>query len=335
MLNDYFISRDAPGFLLHYLDSLAIDTPEFRAKLLAFSREQQISYELWWQLLEEFDALVEKPALGIDIGKSIRVEHCGVLGYLFRTSQNVMEALSCYQRYERLLYAGGRVRADIENGILKLAWPTDLGESTLLSDALLLSALVAVIREILEDETIHPVAVHFYQAIPAESISPYQRYFQCPVKSANTRLEILYRVEDLHREIPSHDQTLHQLLGQQAQTLMDQLPAPDAFLDAVRAAIVKRLHDEKSDAESVAKSLEISTRSLHRKLKARDLQFKDVLQDVRKTMAVYYLKDPKLSLAEITLLLGYSEQSAFNRAHKLWFGMTPKQHRSQLLHTLR
>jgi AraC-like DNA-binding protein len=99
----------------------------------------------------------------------------------------------------------------------------------------------------------------------------------------------------------------------------------------VRTAIVERLHDARSDAGSIAKSLGISTRSFHRELNSRGVQYKNILREVRKTMALHHLKDATLSLSEITLLLGYSEQSAFNRAHKLWFGSTPQQHRVELL----
>ena len=44
-------------------------------------------------------------------------------------------------------------------------------------------------------------------------------------------------------------------------------------------------------------------------------------------MAQEYLRDPHLSLQEIALLLGYSEQSAFQRAFKQWLQQTPQQWR--------
>jgi AraC-like DNA-binding protein len=331
MLNDYFIARDAPSFLVRYLEAGEIDLPVYRRKLLSLCQQQQISYEQWWALLDELNTLVEKTALGIEIGKGIRIEHCGLLGYLFRTSSNVMQALSCYQRYERLLYAGGGVKTSISKGILSLSWPAEVGQSTLISDALLLAALVATTREILEDASVSPVAVHFRQAISIDSLACYTHFFNAQVICNSPELAISYQLNDLNREIPSQDQTLHQLLGQQAQSLLSQLPEADAFLTTVRTAIVERLHDARSDAGSIAKSLGISTRSFHRELNSRGVQYKNILRGVRKTMALHHLKDATLSLSEITLLLGYSEQSAFNRAHKLWFGSTPQQHRVELL----
>jgi AraC-like DNA-binding protein len=44
-----------------------------------------------------------------------------------------------------------------------------------------------------------------------------------------------------------------------------------------------------------------------------------------------YLKDRHLSLQEIAMLLGYSEQSAFQRAFKQWTAQTPQQWRLEYL----
>jgi AraC-like DNA-binding protein len=51
--------------------------------------------------------------------------------------------------------------------------------------------------------------------------------------------------------------------------------------------------------------------------------FKLLLQKTRQQIAQQYLKERRLTLSEIALLLGYSEQSAFSRAFKQWLGITP------------
>jgi AraC-like DNA-binding protein len=40
-----------------------------------------------------------------------------------------------------------------------------------------------------------------------------------------------------------------------------------------------------------------------------------------------YLNDPKVSIAEVAFLLGFSEQSSFNRAFRRWTGQAPGQWR--------
>jgi AraC-like DNA-binding protein len=75
--------------------------------------------------------------------------------------------------------------------------------------------------------------------------------------------------------------------------------------------------------EEVARYMRMSSRTLHRRLEERQLVFKQLLQKTRQQLAQQYLKEGRLTLSEIALLLGYSEQSAFTRAFKMWVGETP------------
>ena len=75
----------------------------------------------------------------------------------------------------------------------------------------------------------------------------------------------------------------------------------------------------------------MSSRTLHRRLEERQLIFKQLLQKTRQQLAQQYLKEGRLTLSEIALLLGYSEQSAFTRAFKVWLGETPLRFQKRML----
>lgn len=331
MLNDFLISRDATAHLIRFLDVRGFGLPGFREELARCSASGQVSYAKWWHLLEELDALLGERALGIKIGSSVRVEHCGVLGYLFRTSKNVLEALACYQRFERLLYSGGHVQGEIgTDQTFCLSWNPEDGLSTLLSDSLLLAALLGIIREILNDQCVAPLSVSFAHPVKESDMSGFCAYFACPVKQDAGQLSICFSLDDLQRSIPFYDSTLHALLGQQAQNLVEQLPEGDVFIRSLREAIVQSLNEGCADAEQVARSMKVSLRTLHRTLQKKEKVYRDVLRDVRMSLAKRYLADASISLTEVAMLLGYSEQSAFNRAFKGWFGETPRQYRNNL-----
>ncbi|RJP95202.1 MAG: AraC family transcriptional regulator [Desulfobacteraceae bacterium] len=59
------------------------------------------------------------------------------------------------------------------------------------------------------------------------------------------------------------------------------------------------------------------------KLRKEETTFTHLFDQIRKTTALTYLKDPEVSICDIALLLGFSEQSAFNHAFKRWTGTTP------------
>ena len=71
-------------------------------------------------------------------------------------------------------------------------------------------------------------------------------------------------------------------------------------------------------------------RQLQRHLQQQGSTYQQRMQQVRCMLAEEYLRDPHLGLHEIALLLGYSEQSAFQRAFKQWRHVTPLQWRQQV-----
>jgi AraC-like DNA-binding protein len=57
------------------------------------------------------------------------------------------------------------------------------------------------------------------------------------------------------------------------------------------------------------------------------LNFTEILQQLRRDMAVRYLDDRKLHVSKIAWLLGFREVSAFPHAFKHWTGKTPSEMR--------
>lgn len=71
--------------------------------------------------------------------------------------------------------------------------------------------------------------------------------------------------------------------------------------------------------------MNISARTLQRRLDASGKTWQTVLNRTREQLAQQYLADRSLSLSDIALLLGFAEQSNFCRALRQWTGLTPKQ----------
>jgi AraC-like DNA-binding protein len=80
--------------------------------------------------------------------------------------------------------------------------------------------------------------------------------------------------------------------------------------------------------DDVARSLGMSKRTLARKLSDEGLNFTEVLQQLRRDLAVRYLDDRKLHVSKIAWLLGFNDVSAFTHACKRWTGKAPSQIRT-------
>jgi AraC-like DNA-binding protein len=96
----------------------------------------------------------------------------------------------------------------------------------------------------------------------------------------------------------------------------------------VENAISSLLPHGRVVVDNVARSLGVSKRTLARKLSDESLNFTDILQQLRRDLAVRYLDDPQLHISKIAWLLGFSEVSGFTHAFKRWTGKNPRQMRT-------
>src|SRR6476469_8168299 len=96
----------------------------------------------------------------------------------------------------------------------------------------------------------------------------------------------------------------------------------------VENAISSLLPHGRVVVDDVAGSLGMTKRTLARKLSDEELDFTEVLQQLRRDLAIRYLDDPNLHISKIAWLLGFNDVSAFTHAFKRWTGKTPSQMRT-------
>ncbi|WP_262976097.1 helix-turn-helix domain-containing protein [Pseudoalteromonas haloplanktis] len=82
---------------------------------------------------------------------------------------------------------------------------------------------------------------------------------------------------------------------------------------------------ERLSVQQAAQALALSTRSLQRYLKQQHTSYSKIIDEICKQQALILLKQG-LSSLNIATALGFSEQSAFQRAFKRWYCITPKKY---------
>jgi AraC-like DNA-binding protein len=96
------------------------------------------------------------------------------------------------------------------------------------------------------------------------------------------------------------------------------------------AALLERLPLGEAGEDNVARALEMSRRTLQRKLAVQGTSFRQLLDTTRHDLAQRFIEDPGQSIGEITFELGFARQSAFSRAFRRWTGMTPSDYRQRV-----
>lgn len=331
MLINFNVAGDLANLLLSYLDenplrglSIEEDT-KIKAlcyQLSHYRANSRMPFTDWWNALSVIASVYRKPYIGLEVGTCIRPSHCGVLGYLSLSCEYLAEALQRFERFQRLLYEGNEASTHIKGELVTFSWPFDYGYSTRESDEVLISSLVNYISMLVGDETLRPVRVGFVHPKPNDA-KPYIRCLGMGVEFSCKHTYISFPTSILTLKVKKADPVLKALLDQQAHALLDVLPSGDNFEQQFYKSVLRAMQDGQPNMEDVASYLKISARTLHRRLEERGLVFKGVLQKTRQQLAQQYLKEGRLTLPEIALLLGYSEQSAFSRAFKQWTGISP------------
>ena len=170
--------------------------------------------------------------------------------------------------------------------------------------------------------------VEFTHTRPTD-IGEHERIFECPVRFGAETCQMVMARDAWDTPSTGANSTLFSVLDTHAKMLLDQLPKPADLVGRVREAIEAELCGGNSSLESVARRLAMSPRTLQRRLRDHGVFFNDVQDALRFRAAKSYLAKGDVAGTEVAYLLGFAEQSSFNRAFKRWSGQTPTDYRRQ------
>ncbi len=160
------------------------------------------------------------------------------------------------------------------------------------------------------------------------SVEPYARHFDCEVLTGCGIDALVYDGDALDVPFVSNNHGLLTALAPVFDQRLEQLAEP-AIEARAHAALTKLMQGSHVSVESLALELDMSTRSLQRRLGEAGTTYQAVLDRVRLEMARRLLSETAFSPGEIAFFLGFEEANSFHRAFRRWEGRTPSQWRQQ------
>ena len=315
------------GLLHDWLDLRGFAAPELRARLSRWAADDVVPLPVWCELLSSGMALAgDEPAPELAIGAMVQPRHVGVLGYLVLAADTLGEAMLAYQRYEKLFYGVGLAELTGLGDQIEMRWAKQTAELGQDGDGVAIAALITFMRNQVPDPP-SPTLVSFAHPLSAARRAAYEQFFQCPVQDNDTHIRVRLPLSYLQIRMPHADPGLKALLDRQAEALLRALPGSDDFDRALQQVLLRLLADGEATLERAASVLHLAPRTLQRRLAKHGLSWQQWLDRNREQLARQYLQDPGLGLSDIALLLGFSEQSAFNRAFRRWVGVSPGRYR--------
>lgn len=323
------------GLLSDWLDQEGLDAGPLRVALARWASRDNVPVQVWRDLLAQGLALVPgRVAPELDVGACVLPGHVGVLGYLVLASDTLGEAMLAYQRYETLFYGTRLAEIEVIGDQVEMRWPPSDNELGQQADGAAIAALVTFMRRQI-DRAPPPLAVSFLERVEDEAASVYEAFFGCPVTWQDSHVRVRFPLHYLSLPMPRRDPTLRELLDRQARALVRALPESSGDSSGtdrqLQQVLLKLITEGKPSLARAASAMHMSPRTLQRRLARHQLSWQQWLDRSREQLARQYLADPSLTLTDIALLLGFSEQSAFTRSYRRWTGNSPGRERRQQL----
>jgi AraC-like DNA-binding protein len=294
----------------------------------AFSRaEGFIPCSSFARVLEVAAELSGDGSFGLRFGARANPKNVGALAYGVLNSPTLAAGFEIAARYIHLHNEAAQVSFREEKNCSYLCYgvkPLDLDEPRQFIEYGMAAALNTL--RFMVGSHWSPREVHFAHEEPPTN-SYHLQLFGAPVIFACAINAIVMESEFCQRPIPAADPNLFKVLNRYLESILSDAPKTDQRLEGIRRKIAEAIKAGNPNLGQVAKAMALSPRTLQRQLDTCGIDFRSLLDDTRKRLALVYLKDSENTLTQIAFLLGYSEVSTFNRSFKRWTGKTPLHYR--------
>ena len=158
----------------------------------------------------------------------------------------------------------------------------------------------------------------------------FERFFGCPVEFAARSDQLSFSRETLALPLVTGDQYLLETLQPFCDgAARERCTASGSLRALIENEVQSLLSQGKTQKQNIAKSLGVSARTLSRRLAEEGITYEEVVDQLRRSLALQYIKDPSIPLGEMTWLLGYEGSTSFNHAFRRWTGHSPSAARQQ------
>lgn len=256
---------------------------------------------------------------------SMRCEELGAVGLALKSAPTLRHGFRRMGRYTRIHNRMSTFAVEEKGDIY--CWthhrpvPARLGNY--LSNEAALATFVTLCREASAPD-LTPVRVQFAHHRDG-SIDALTAHFGIePVFGAEVD-GMQFAIDDVDRKNPLGDAGIWAFFTDH---LDRSLPSVDIAEDRLQQQVIEvvapLLSGGVPQLADVAGQLGMSGRTLQRRLSDAGRTYQALVEQARRELARQLISETRYSLAEISFLTGFSEQSAFTRAFKRWEGQTPR-----------
>lgn len=283
--------------------------------------EVWVSMRTLRQVSDECVRLTNDPSFGFHAGTSLERGAYGVVEFAARCVPNLEQALERLVRYSSLVGELLVFELETVKGGLALhhSVPGDAQAFGRQVNEFFVAVAMHVGRQLVGPR-LKPLRA--WLAHDETNLEELREFLGCPVTIDAGRNGLAFATADLRKPVESADPALLSVLEHHAAKAVEARPRQSGLVPQVRELIRESLPRGGSVVELVATRLHMSGRTLQRRLTAEGKTFQQVLDQLRREVAVQAVTEQKNTLGEIAFMLGYSDLRTFTRAYRRWTGLT-------------
>jgi AraC-like DNA-binding protein len=274
--------------------------------------------------------LSKNELVGLHFGATMQIAALGVVGQVIQMSNNVKEALQHACSMIHLLTDFYTMKVEEKAKTFTITFQKNNGFDNFstaqnqMGDFLIAFTLYELKGLLLDNPK--PIKASF-PTYKKTYDREYENILKCFIKKSDSYV-LEFRKEYLQTKIITANYEIQSLFIEQINKLQNTTSLNGGFSKRIFNFLVANSYLYSLSIESVAGNFNISVRTLQRKLKEEGVSYLQIVEEVRKSFAIHYIKKSSSTVKEIAAILGYSEPSGFVRAFKKWTGKTPTEYRN-------
>lgn len=324
--------------LQQYLVSGRESGVDIHAALAAAGIEESVAQDVDARIPgERFEALLNflvkasgDPLFGLHTSRFIQPGSYNVMGYIAMSASTLGEALTRVSTYEKLVGDMGTTELEADGSLLRVTWNCRHTRQPVRRHLIdnVLASWVRYTRW-LADADLRPEYVMLEHDEPAPAfVAQYEEVLHAPIRFRQKVNALVTSPEMLMHRLRQPDPDLLRVLEMHAAQRLKELGLADTLSRRVREAIRACMEDMGLPRkEKVADMLGINQRTLLRRLQEEGTTYQDVLDGLRRELAMEMLRMTPMTQSDIAAQLGFAEIRSFQRCFRRWTGMTPGEFR--------
>ena len=269
------------------------------------------------------DALND-PSFGLHLAEASNPRESGLLYYISSAAKDLWGTLALFLAYSKLVNESLRLEMSRlpDVAIVEFRFEGVSPQSVRHNTEFWVAMIIKGARQI-SGRHIRPRRVAFPHT-SGGNVTDFRQFFGCPVEFGAPMGQIEFSSEALSLPVLTEDPHLLQILKPVCdEAAKARGTAAGSVRASVETEVQRRLPRGGAQLETIAKALAMSKRTLSRRLSAEGTNLSEIVDDVRRSLALEYVSEPRIPLGQAAWLLGYEETTSFTHAFRRWTGKSP------------